>query len=112
MTDHLDFEESGGNIFEDLGFDSATAALLTRKAELVGVLHRAQQERGISQTEFGKLVGIPQARLSNLYAGKMGGMSLDKLFSAVAKIGANVTIRVDEHPKEHVDVGRLELEFA
>lgn len=112
MTDHIDFEESSGNIFEDLGFDSATAAVLTRKAELVGVLHRAQEERGVSQTEFGKLVGIPQTRLSNLYAGKMGGMSLDKLLAAVAKIGAHVTIRVDEHPRDHADAGRLALELV
>jgi predicted XRE-type DNA-binding protein len=112
MNDQIDYEESSGNIFEDLGFDSPTAALLTRKAELVGVLHRAQRERGLNQSQFGKVVGIPQARLSNLYAGKISGMSLDKLFAAVAKIGVHVTIRVEEHPKKDADVGRFELEFA
>lgn len=111
MTSSIDFEESSGNIFQDLGFDDATAALLTRKAELVGVLHRAQRERGMNQIDFGKLVGIPQARLSNLYGGRLGGMSLEKLLSALAKVGAHVTIRVDEHPEEHARAGRLELEL-
>ena len=58
MTDskHIEFEESSGNVFEDIGFDKATAERLTRKADLVDVLHRYQQERGLSQVEFSRLV--------------------------------------------------------
>ena len=55
---HYEFEEGTGNVFEDIGFDKATAAGLAHKADLVGVLHRFQQERGLSQSAFARLVGI------------------------------------------------------
>ncbi|KQZ76562.1 hypothetical protein ASE06_06800 [Sphingopyxis sp. Root214] len=108
---NIDFEESSGNVFEDLGFDSVTADRLTHKAELVGVLHRLQQERDLSQVAFSRLVGIPQPRLSKLYSGKIAGMSTDKLLDAIAKLGGHVTIRVEPHPAPAV-AGRVEMELA
>jgi hypothetical protein len=49
MTDGhpIEFEESSGNVFEDIGFDAATADRLTHEAELVGVLYRYRQERNL-----------------------------------------------------------------
>lgn len=113
MSDHhpIEFEESSGNVFADIGFDEEVSARLAHKADLVGVLHRFQQERGLSQAAFGRLVGIPQPRLSQLYNGKVAGMSTDKLLGAIAKLGGHVTIRVDQHPAPP-DAGRVELELA
>ncbi|HEX8364633.1 MAG TPA: helix-turn-helix transcriptional regulator [Allosphingosinicella sp.] len=91
------FEESGGNVFEDIGFDRPTAARLAHKVDLVGVLHRVQQERGLSQAAFARLVGIPQPRLSQLYNGRISGMSTDKLLDAIARLGGHVTINVKAH---------------
>jgi predicted XRE-type DNA-binding protein len=108
---NIEFEECSGNVFEDLGFDSPIAARLTHKAELVGVLHRLQQERDLSQAAFSRLVGIPQPRLSKLYGGKIAGMSTDKLLDAIAKLGGHVTIRVEAHPTPS-EAGRVEMELA
>lgn len=113
MTDMppIEFEISAGNVFEDIGFDKATAVRLSHKADLVGVLRRCQQERGLSQSEFGQLVGIPQPRLSRLYGGKIAGMSTDKLLEAIARLGGHVTIRVEPHPAA-ADAGQVKLEVA
>jgi predicted XRE-type DNA-binding protein len=113
MTDTriIEFEDGGGNVFEDIGFDRATADRLTHKAELVGVLHRYQQERKLSQLAFSRLVGIPQPRLSRLYGGKIAGMSTDKLLDAITRLGGHVTIRVERHPAES-EAGRVEMELA
>jgi predicted XRE-type DNA-binding protein len=108
---NIEFEESSGNVFEDLGFDAATAGRLTRKAELVGVLHRLQQERGLSQVAVSRLVGIPQPRLSKVYSGKISGMSTDKLLDAIARLGGHVMIRVEPHPAP-AQAGRVEMELA
>ncbi|MEA3017587.1 MAG: hypothetical protein QOI38_2309 [Sphingomonadales bacterium] len=105
------FEESSGNVFEDIGFDRPTAARLAHKADLVGVLHRVQQERGLSQAAFARLVGIPQPRLSQLYNGRISGISTDKLLDAIAQLGGHVTIRVEAHPAPG-DAGRVELKVA
>jgi predicted XRE-type DNA-binding protein len=110
-TQPIEFEVSSGNVFEDIGFDTATASRLTHKAELVGVLYRLQQERKLSQVAFSRLVGIPQPRLSKLYAGKIAGMSTDKLLDAIAKLGGHVTIRVEPHPGP-AEAGRVDMELA
>ena len=107
----IEFEESSGNVFEDIGFDAPTAAKLSHKADLVGVLYRVQHERDLSQSAFSRLVGIPQPRLSKLYNGKLDGMSTDKLLDAVARVGAHVVIRVESHPVTS-EAGRVELELV
>lgn len=109
--DGIEFEESSGNVFEDIGFDAASAQRLTRKAELVGVLRRYQKQLNLTQGEFGRLIGIPQPRLSKLYAGKIAGMSTDKLLDAAARLGAHVKITVDEHPDQR-DAGKVEFALA
>lgn len=113
MTDAhaIEFEDSSGNVFEDIGFDKATADRMTHKAELVGLLYRLQQERNLSQIAFSRLVGIPQPRLSALFSGKIAGMSTDKLLAAIATLGGHVTIRVDAHPAP-TEAGRVEIELA
>ncbi len=113
MTDAqlIEFEDGGGNVFEDIAFDTATADRLTHKAELVNVLYRYQQERNLSQVEFSRLVCIPQPRLSKLYSGKIAGMSTDKLLDAIAKLGGHITIRVEPHP-DPAEAGRVDMELA
>lgn len=111
MTIDIEYEEGSDNVFADLGFDEPTASKLAHKADLVGVLYRFQQEQNLSQSAFGRLVGIPQPRLSQLYNGKLAGMSTDKLLDAVTKLGAHVIIRVEQHPRA-AQAGRVEMEFA
>jgi predicted XRE-type DNA-binding protein len=113
MTDAhpSEFEDSRGNVFEDIGFDTPTAGRLKHKAELVSVLYRFQQDRNLSQVAFSRLVGIPQPRLSTLYSGKIAGMSTDKLLDAIAKLGGHVTIRVDPHPAP-AEAGRVDMVLA
>ncbi|WP_374942260.1 helix-turn-helix domain-containing protein [Sphingomonas sp.] len=111
MTETIEYEEGSGNVFADIGFAPPDAARLSHKADLVGVLHRAQRERNLSQIAFSRLVGIPQPRLSKLYNGKLDGMSTDKLLDAVARVGAHVTIRVEAHPNTSV-AGMVELELV
>jgi predicted XRE-type DNA-binding protein len=110
-SDSIEFEESTGNVFEDIGFDKATAERLSHKAELVGVLYNFQLERNLSQIAFSRLVGIPQPRLSKLYSGNIAGMSTDKLLKAITRLGGHVTIRVEPHPAP-TQAGRVELELA
>ncbi|MBA3811505.1 MAG: XRE family transcriptional regulator [Caulobacteraceae bacterium] len=109
--EHIEFEHSSGNIFEDIGFDKATAERLTHKADLVGVLYNYQRERDLSQVAFSSLVGIPQPRLSKLYNGKFAGMSTDKLLDAITRLGGRVTIRVESHPAP-AEAGRVQLELV
>jgi predicted XRE-type DNA-binding protein len=110
MTDtNIEFEKSSGNVFADLGL--AGADDLAYKAGLIGSIMRYQQEFGLSQSALAELVDIPQPRLSNLFAGKMGGITSEKLIKACTRLGRHVRIVIEEHPLEVV-AGRVELELA
>lgn len=111
MTDQtsVDFEESSGNVFADLGLRNPDD--LAYKAGLIGSLMRYQKEHGITQGELARLVGIPQPRLSNLFSGKIGNITTEKLINACARLGRHVRIVIEEHPDEAA-AGRVELELA
>ena len=85
------FEESSGNVFADLGLPDADD--LAYKADLIGSIKRYQQEHGLSQSALALLVDIPQPRLSNLFAGKMSGITSEKLIKACTKLGATCADR-------------------
>jgi predicted XRE-type DNA-binding protein len=104
-----DFEESSGNVFADLGLPDADD--LAYKAGLIGSIMRYQQEHGLSQSALALLVDIPQPRLSNLFAGKMGGITSEKLIKACTKLGRHVRIVIEEHPVGDA-AGRVALEVA
>jgi predicted XRE-type DNA-binding protein len=105
----FEFEESSGNVFADLGLPDADD--LAYKAGLIGSIMRYGQEYSLSQSALALLVDIPQPRLSNLFAGKMGGITSEKLIKACARLGRHVRIVIEEHPVEAV-AGRVELELA
>jgi predicted XRE-type DNA-binding protein len=107
--DPQEFEESSGNVFADLGLTGADD--LAYKAGLIGSIMRYQQEHGLSQSALALLVDIPQPRLSNLFAGKISGITSDKLIKACTRLGRHVRIVIEEHPVEAV-AGRVELEVA
>lgn len=110
MSDLPDeFEESSGNVFADLGLTGADD--LVYKAGLIGSIMRYQQEHGLSQSALAQLVDIPQPRLSNLFAGKIGGITSEKLIKACTKLGRHVRIVIEEHPVAD-DAGRVALEVA
>jgi predicted XRE-type DNA-binding protein len=104
-----EFEESSGNVFADLGLPDADD--LAYKAGLIGSIMRYQQEHGLSQSALALLVDIPQPRLSNLFAGKMGGITSEKLIKACTKLGRHVRIVIEEHPAGEA-AGRVALEVA
>ena len=78
---------------------------------LIGSIMRYQQEYGLSQSALAVLVDIPQPRLSNLFRGRMGGITSEKLIKACTRLGRHVRIVIDEHPVEAV-AGRVVIEVA
>ena len=103
------WEESSGNVFADLGLPDADD--LAYKAGLIGSIMRYQEEHGLSQSALALLVDIPQPRLSNLFAGKMSGITSEKLIKACTKLGRHVRIVIEEHPAGGA-AGRVALEVA
>ena len=78
---------SSGNVFEDLGFDPAEAAVLQMRSNLMGDLRAYIEKNGLTQIEAAKRLGIAQSRVSDLVRGKWEKFSLEMLITLEVRIG-------------------------
>ena len=86
--------KSSGNVFEDLGFDTAEAENLKLRAQLMRELETLIHKKRLSQSEAAELLGIHQSRVSDLVRGKIDRFSIDMLVKLLAKTGRQVEIKV------------------
>ncbi len=85
--------KSSGNVFVDLGFDPAEAAVLHMRANLMSDLRLYIEKQKLTQAEAAKRLGIAQSRVSDLVRGKWDKFSLEMLITLEARLGR--TIRVE-----------------
>ena len=85
--------KSSGNVFVDLGFDPAEAAVLQMRANLMSDLRLYIEKQKLTQAEAAKRPGIAQSRVSDLVRGKWDKFSLEMLITLDARLGR--TIRVE-----------------
>jgi predicted XRE-type DNA-binding protein len=86
--------ESCGNVFIDLGFDSAEAQVMTMRVDLMVRLEQHLAATGWTQAETAKRMGITQPRVSKLMKGAWQDFSLDMLVTLAGRIGL--------HPELHL----------
>jgi predicted XRE-type DNA-binding protein len=85
--------KSSGNVFVDLGFDPAEAAVLQMRSNLMSDLRLYIEKQKLTQVEAAKRLGIAQSRVSDLVRGKWDKFSLEMLITLEARLGR--TIRVE-----------------
>lgn len=86
--------KSSGNVFEDLGFDPAEAAILQMRAELMNDLRHYIKEQNLTQTQAAKQLGVSQSRVSDLVRGRWDLFSLEMLITLEAKVGREVRLEL------------------
>jgi len=74
-------------VFLDLGFSREEAEVLAMRAELMARLRTLISDRGWTQHEAAKRLGISQSRVSDLVRGKWDKFSLDMLITLAARAG-------------------------
>ena len=85
-------EKSSGNVFADLGLPHPEQELL--KAQLTLRIYRLIKQRGITQTEAGKVLGIKQPHVSALMRNRAGSFSVERLIDFLTALGQDVEITV------------------
>ncbi len=85
-------EKSGGNVFADLGLPDPERELL--KARLTLEIYRLIRQRGWTQTEAGKILGIQQPHVSALMRNRSGSFSVERLMDFLTALGQDVEISV------------------
>lgn len=85
---------SSGNVFLDLGFDPAEAEVMKLRAEVMIRTAQHLKERGWTQVEAARRLGITQPRVSRLIKGKVEDFSLDMLLTLAARAGLHTELRL------------------
>ena len=83
-------ERGSGNVFADLGFPDADVHLV--KADLVSRIDDIVRDRGLTQTEAARLMGLSQPDVSRLLRGDFREYSLERLLRLLNALGRNIDI--------------------
>jgi predicted XRE-type DNA-binding protein len=97
--------EEGMNVYADLGFKDADEMLV--KAQLVVKIAEILRERGWSQQQAAKVLGLTQPKLSKMLRGQFRGVSEMKMMDCLVRLGRTVKIVVgprSEGADERVEV--------
>jgi predicted XRE-type DNA-binding protein len=84
--------EEGMNVYADLGFPDAEEMLV--KAQLVVKIAEILRERGWSQQQAAKVLGLTQPKLSKMLRGQFRGISEMKMMDCLVRLGRAVKIVV------------------
>lgn len=83
MTEKLEYT----NIFESITEDSALAADLQFRSDVLMTLIDIFEDKGWKPTQIADVLGIAQPRVSELLRGKISLFSSDRLIGYLAKLG-------------------------
>jgi len=93
----IDHEVSGGNVFADLGL--AAPDELLAKAELARQITSIAAHRHLTQAEAARILGTTQPKVSDLFAGKLAGFSMERLIRFLNALDRDVRIVVLPKPR-------------
>ena len=68
---------------------------LLARTKLMIMIEQTIKQRKLTQQQAAKLLGVGQPRVSDLFNGKIDRFTVDMLMNWLAKLGKQVTIRVD-----------------
>ena len=96
------------NVYEKLGFPDAKAMLV--KAQLVTQIAEILRQRGWSQQQASKVLGLTQPKLSKMLRGQFRGISEMKMMDCLLRLGRTVKIVVG--PESELVDERIEVMAA
>jgi predicted XRE-type DNA-binding protein len=85
---------SSGNVFEDMGFDAAEAAILKMRSTLMNDLRLYIEKNALTQVDAAERLGISQSRVSDLVRGKWEKFSLEMLITLETRLGRKISLKL------------------
>ncbi len=99
--DDFELVHGSGNVFRDFGRADAdvqqTKALLA--ARIIGIL----DDEGLSTRKAQEKTGINHADFTRIRNTKLGRFTIDRLMMVLSKLGQNVDVQIDVHPRAVVE---------
>ena len=100
----IEFEDSSGNVFADLGLDDADE--LVARSQIGFHVYQLIKAKNLKQKEIGQLLGIAQPDVSHLMNGHFSRFTADKLMDFVRRLDHKMLITISPHkqgePYQHV----------
>jgi len=87
-----DYTLSSGNVFKDLGLPNPDERLA--KAKMAYKINHLIADKGMTQKEAAKFLGISRSKMTELRNGRLKGFTIDILFSLLGKLDQHIEIRV------------------
>jgi predicted XRE-type DNA-binding protein len=100
--------DSSGNVFRDLGLDSDQKVMV--KVHLALAISALLHERSLTQIQAAEILGIDQAKVSNLLRGRITGFSVERLLSFLTRLDRDIDIRITAKRKNRH--ARIRVEAA
>ena len=91
----IEFEESSGNIYANLGLEDAEE--LDTRAQIGYHVFTLVNKKNLKQREIAYLLDIKQTEVSHLMNGHFSRFSTDKLLDFLKRLDQKVTIRISPH---------------
>ena len=90
------FEESSGNVFVDLGYPEAEAVNIVARLQLMMQIEGIIKERGWTQEQAAKILGLRQPRVSELMSSRSEKFTVDMLMKLFDRLGKQVVLTVKD----------------
>jgi predicted XRE-type DNA-binding protein len=105
MSDDMEVIRGRGNVFRDLGHPDADREQLRAllAARIIGVL----DDRKLTVRVAQDVTGIAAADFSRIRKANLGSFTIDRLMTILARLGQEVEVTVDVHPRR--SAGPMEL---
>ena len=103
MSETIEFEESSGNVFLDIGFSEAEAERELLRSDLAFEIYRILMERELAGAIAAEVLGIDQFDVSRLKNGDFHRFSVERLLIFLNRLDRNVEIQINsvEDATEH-----------
>ncbi len=95
MTKKIEFIDSTGNLFEDVGFEKQDAKKLQFKSYLIVSLIKYIKSCGLTQTEAAKRFHVTQSRMSNLVNHRIDLFSTEMLLDMMEIAGFRIYEKIE-----------------
>jgi predicted XRE-type DNA-binding protein len=109
VSERIAVYAGSGNVYADLGYPDADEMLV--KAQLVSKIAEIIRQRGLTQIEAAKVLGLTQPKVSAMLRGQFRGFSERRLIDCLTSLGRDVQIVIKEAPRRRAE-GKLSVVVA
>jgi len=93
---------SSANVFIDVGVPHGQAAYLLIRSELLSQVTHVIEAEGLTRRQAAKALDVTQARVGDLFRGRLDLFSIDALVEMLSRLGVSITLKTRRQPMQKI----------